>query len=183
MTTAFFGPLNLVNAILPHFRSRRSGTLLYNSSMYSYVPGAPLATYYASAKHALAGFARTLDLEVSQFGIKTLIIDSGYFRSKFLQRVNLDELRQTEIEDYRDWLDTAVTAVTPLVGNEPGDLDKIAKVTVDLVKGEGVAKGRQVPLRVPLGPDAYQLIKQEVDLMQSTLTEWETTINSTAFIA
>lgn len=50
----FYGVTRLVNAVLPHFRSRKSGTIAFMNSVYAHAAG-PGAGAYAVSKHAISG--------------------------------------------------------------------------------------------------------------------------------
>ena len=66
-------------------------------------------------------------------------------------------------------------------GNEPGDSVKAGEVLVDLVRGEGVAAGREVPILIPLGPDTLDTIGTVSDSYAKTREEWKDVILSTAY--
>ncbi|MEU6603148.1 SDR family oxidoreductase [Streptomyces flaveolus] len=65
-------------AVLPHMRSRRSGTLLYVGSTTSVVVPPFLGPYVAS-KFAADALAQVTAYEVGQFGIETTIVMPGPF--------------------------------------------------------------------------------------------------------
>jgi NAD(P)-dependent dehydrogenase (short-subunit alcohol dehydrogenase family) len=65
-------------AILPHFRERGAGLLLYTGSTTSVVLP-PFLSPYVASKMAMDGLAQTLSYEVSQFGIETCIVMPGPF--------------------------------------------------------------------------------------------------------
>ncbi|WP_369194316.1 SDR family NAD(P)-dependent oxidoreductase [Streptomyces djakartensis] len=65
-------------AVLPHMRSRRSGTLLYIGSTTSVVVPPFLGPYVAS-KAAADALAQVTAYEVGQFGIETTIVMPGPF--------------------------------------------------------------------------------------------------------
>lgn len=66
-----------------------------------------------------------------------------------------------------------------LHGNQLGDPKKLAELTVDLVRGEGVAKGKEPPLFLPLGSDAFADTKEKAERTLKVLEEWEEVIKST----
>ena len=145
--------------------------------MYSFGPSVPGGVYYAAAKHAVSGFARTLDVEVSQFGIRTLLIDSGYFNSDLISKIDAkQEKAKLQIEEYQPLFNAVLDGVTQLVGKFPGDPVKIAKVTVDLVRGEGTAEGRKVPIRIPMGSDAFALSNQTAEESLTINKDWDDVI-------
>lgn len=54
MDVNFYGVTRLVNAVLPHFRSKKSGTIAFMNSVYAHASG-PGAGAYAVSKHAISG--------------------------------------------------------------------------------------------------------------------------------
>jgi len=63
-----FGYFRFARAVLPHFRAQGSGHIINVLSMLSR-GGAPLLSAYASAKHALWGWAQSLQTELTGSGI------------------------------------------------------------------------------------------------------------------
>jgi len=49
-----FGPINMTKALLPHLRERKTGTIIFIGSLFSWY-GRPNVGPYAISKHALAG--------------------------------------------------------------------------------------------------------------------------------
>lgn len=68
-----------------------------------------------------------------------------------------------------------------IVGNEPGDAERGVAIMIDLVKGTGVAAGKKVPLRVPLGSDGWGRIRVKCENMVQICDEWEGVARSTDF--
>ena len=56
-----------MQAVLPHFRARRSGQIINVSSMLGRVPMAPVRSAYSAAKHALNALTANLRMELSEF--------------------------------------------------------------------------------------------------------------------
>lgn len=52
---------------------------------------------------------------------------------------------------------------------------------LDVIRGEGVAEGKETPFRLPLGIDYFDEVKVKLDGMQKLLSDWETVIKSTNF--
>ncbi|TKA50730.1 hypothetical protein B0A55_12744 [Friedmanniomyces simplex] len=49
-------------------------------------------------------------------------------------------------------------------GTQDGDPEKFVNLAIDLVKREGCAESREIPLALPSGPDAYARVKQRLEL-------------------
>jgi NAD(P)-dependent dehydrogenase (short-subunit alcohol dehydrogenase family) len=78
MDVNFFGPLNLIQAVLPQMRSQHSGTIVSISSGAAINPR-PSMVMYGASKFALEGLSQGLAVEVESFGIRVLIVQPGAF--------------------------------------------------------------------------------------------------------
>lgn len=76
--TNALGVVRVNRAVLPHFRKRGAGLLLYTGSTTTVVLPPFLGPYVAS-KMAMDALAQTTSYEVSQFGIETCIVMPGPF--------------------------------------------------------------------------------------------------------
>lgn len=56
-------------------------------------------------------------------------------------------------------------------GRQPEDTAKRVKVIVDVLTG-GTGKGREIPSRLVLGRDAYEVVKSECEETSRALREW-----------
>jgi hypothetical protein len=52
---------------------------------------------------------------------------------------------------------------------------------LDLVRKEGIAEGKEVPLRMPLGIDVYDDVKAKCEETLKLLEEWKGVIRSTDY--
>jgi len=64
------GPWRAVKASSAHFRERRVGTIVFNSSING-VEGAWNYAHYVSAKHGLLGFMKAVALELGPYGVRS----------------------------------------------------------------------------------------------------------------
>lgn len=91
-----FGVLRAVRAVLPSMRAQRSGLIVNISSVLGFMP-APFMGLYASSKHALEGLSESLDHEVRALGIRVVLLQPSFTRTK----LDLTAQRtQTAIDDY-----------------------------------------------------------------------------------
>src|SRR6058998_3753764 len=79
--TNFFGVLRVTNAILPGMRQQRDGRVVNISSVLGFLP-APYLGIYAASKHAVEGYTETLDHEIRRFGVRALLVEPAYTRTK-----------------------------------------------------------------------------------------------------
>jgi len=79
--TNFFGVLRVTNAVLPGMRQAGHGRIVNISSVMGFLP-APYMGIYAASKHAVEGYTETLDHEVRRFGVRTILVQPAYTKSK-----------------------------------------------------------------------------------------------------
>ncbi|KAF6837729.1 short-chain oxidoreductase [Colletotrichum plurivorum] len=177
LRTNLHGPLNITRAFLPFMRERGSGTLLYISSQGGWVAD-PSAGPYCTSKFALEGAVESLaqELAVIAPGIKVLIVEPGYFRTKVFTKA---AVVQPHIPEFAPLNAATAAHGASIPGTERGDPEKAVARMVELVRGEGMAAGREVPLRVPLGSDASERIRNKCEEMLGICRDWEAVSKST----
>lgn len=177
--TNVFGIINVTRGVLPLMRAQRSGVIAKFGSIGSWC-GVAGAGLYASTKWAISGLTESLREEVQEFGIKVVVIEPGCFRPGFLNvgvRVEANPLKEyggTAARRNRDLMNERV-------GNQPGDVSKRPEIIVDVLTGTEIAKGNEVPLRLPLGTDAYVAIKEKCNHTLALLEEWKEVMCSTDY--
>jgi NAD(P)-dependent dehydrogenase (short-subunit alcohol dehydrogenase family) len=151
--TNLFGPLNVTRAVLPVMRAQRSGLVVTISSTAGVV-GQEFCTAYAASKFALEGWSESLTPEVAPFGIRTMLVEPGFFRTELLTQ---DSTRYAEptIDDYAERTRQTVTAWTGMNGQQGGDPAKLAQALVRL------AGSAEPPLRWAAGADALGVFEQK----------------------
>ncbi|KAI1154780.1 hypothetical protein F4825DRAFT_410515 [Nemania diffusa] len=177
MKTNFYGPMNITRSLLPKLRAKGVGTLLYISSQAGWHTD-PGASGYCASKFALEGAVECLSQELAIFapGIKVLIVEPGYFRTHAFSKINHVPPR---VPDYAGFNAAVRDVEAGIVGNEPGDAEKGVAIMIDLVKGTGVAAGKEIPLRVPLGSDGWGRIRAKCENMIKICDDWEEVAKST----
>ncbi|MFJ9023005.1 oxidoreductase [Streptomyces sp. NPDC102259] len=80
--TNVFGVMRMVNAVLPHMRAQRHGRIINISSVLGFMPQ-PYMAVYAASKHAIEGYSESLDHEVREHGIRSLLVQPAYTRTGF----------------------------------------------------------------------------------------------------
>ncbi|KAL9473341.1 hypothetical protein ACSS6W_007721 [Trichoderma asperelloides] len=116
--------------------------------------------------------------EVKSLGLRTLLIEPGFFRTDLLAQGNVKTV-QSSIRDYREDSRAFNKLLIDKNHTQSGDPKKGVAIIVDLVRLEGVAKDKTVPLRMPLGPDAYDVIKNKCEKTINLLEDWKDVISST----
>lgn len=88
---------------------------------------------------------------------------------------------RSHIPDYANMLDEKMEGLAKEDRAQPGDPEKLVRVVVDLVRREGVAEGKKVPLRIPLGEDCFTDVKAKCEETLKVLEDWESVSRSTDF--
>jgi NAD(P)-dependent dehydrogenase (short-subunit alcohol dehydrogenase family) len=83
--TNVFGLMAVSQAVLPHFRSRKSGTLINISSVGGRLTF-PLYSLYHSTKWAVEGFSESLQYELAPLNIRVKIVEPGPIKTDFYDR-------------------------------------------------------------------------------------------------
>lgn len=76
--TNFFGPLNVIKAVLPCMRKNNGGTIINITSLAAYM-GLPYRGVYSANKGALEILTETLSMELKDFNINVLSLAPGDF--------------------------------------------------------------------------------------------------------
>ncbi|MGQ7947487.1 SDR family oxidoreductase [Flavobacterium sp. WC2509] len=76
--TNFFGPIEVMKAVLPQMRSQQSGLIINITSIAGYM-GLPYRSVYSASKGALELITEALRMEVKSFGIQITNIAPGDF--------------------------------------------------------------------------------------------------------
>ena len=76
--TNFFGPLEVIKAVLPQMRKQQSGLIINITSVAGYM-GLPYRGIYSASKGALELITESLRMEVKQFGINITNVAPGDF--------------------------------------------------------------------------------------------------------
>jgi NAD(P)-dependent dehydrogenase (short-subunit alcohol dehydrogenase family) len=98
--TNLFGPLNVTRAVLPVMRAQRSGLVLTISSTAG-ITGPEFVSAYAASKFVVEGWTESLTPEVAPFGIRTMLVVQGFFRTGLLTEESTNYL-EPSIDNYAE---------------------------------------------------------------------------------
>ena len=146
--TLLFGPMNVTRAALPAMRQQRSGLVLTISSTAG-ISGQLFCTAYAAAKFGIEGWMESLTPELAPFGIRTMLVEPGFFRTELLSTDSTTYAEPT-IQDYSEQTKAIVGAWKGMDGKQGGDPAKLARAIVQL------AALKEPPGRFAAGADAVQ---------------------------
>jgi NAD(P)-dependent dehydrogenase (short-subunit alcohol dehydrogenase family) len=157
--TNLFGPMNVTRAVLPVMRRQRSGLVISISSLAGLI-GGEFTSAYAASKFGVEGWMEALTPEVEPFGIRTMIVEPGYFRTELLQPESTT-FAELSIDDYAERTAQIIPAWQAMNGKQPGDPAKLAKALVQL------ADSGDPPLRWLAGADAVAAAEQKAQTLLS----------------
>jgi NAD(P)-dependent dehydrogenase (short-subunit alcohol dehydrogenase family) len=151
--TTLFGPMNVTRAVLPVMRGQRSGLVVAISSTAGIV-GQEFCTAYAAAKFGVEGWIESLTPEVAPFGIGTMLVEPGFFRTELLSPESTN-YAEASIEDYAERTTQTVGAWNAMNGQQGGDPAKLASALVQLAGQD------ESPRRWVAGADAIATVEQK----------------------
>jgi len=164
ITTSLIGPMNVTRAVLPVMRRQRSGQIITISSTAGLV-GFEFGTAYAASKFGLEGWMLSLKAEVEPFGIDTIIVNPGFFRTELLTEESTN-FADNPIEDYNERRAQQMDFWKGYNGQQSGDPAKLAHA---LVKISGEEKP---PLRFLAGADAIGTAEQVIGVLQQQINAY-----------
>jgi len=170
--TLLFGPMNVTRAVLPVMRKQRSGMLLTISSTAG-ISGGMFCTAYAAAKFGIEGWMESLTPEISPFGIRTMLVEPGFFRTELLT-LNSTTFAKPSIDDYAECSRETVAAWSSMNGKQGGDPAKLANALVQLA---GLEKP---PARFAAGADAVQTLETKANTLLAQVDAYRSLSSSLA---
>jgi NAD(P)-dependent dehydrogenase (short-subunit alcohol dehydrogenase family) len=147
------GPMNVTRAVLPVMREQRSGHIVTITSTAGIVGGETASTYAAS-KFGAEGWMEALTPEIAPFGIKTTLVEPGFFRTELLEPASTT-WAEPSIDDYAERNAATRPAWEAMNGQQQGDPAKLAAALVQIVDQE------HPPLRWVAGADAVAAVEQK----------------------
>ena len=155
--TNLFGPMTVTRAVLPVMREQRSGLVISISSTAGVVGGA-FASAYAASKFGLEGWMEALAAEVEPYGIRTMVVAPGFFRTELLEPESTT-FAEPSIDDYAERTAQTIPAWQAMNGRQAGDPAKLARALVELAGSD------EPPLRWVAGEDAFEGVEQKARLL------------------
>ena len=156
--TNLFGPVNLTRVVLPVMREQRSGAVVTISSTAGISAAGDFMTAYAASKFGVEGFMESLTSEVAPFGIRTMLVEPGFFRTELLTPQST-KYAAPSIADYAERGTATVEAWKGMDGQQAGDAARLAAAVVQLAGQD------QPPLRFVAGSDAVEAVDAKAELL------------------
>lgn len=162
--TNLFGPIHLIQKVLPVMRKQKSGAIINVSSIGAVRTGAA-SGFYASSKAALELLSNGLAAEVKPLGIKVMVVEPGSFRTHFYD----SSLKGSDntIDAYKDTAWKRSVSESHNAGNQPVDPDKTGDVIIDVIEKENF------PFRLLLGSDAVKTVETSLKDRIQEIEAWK----------
>jgi NAD(P)-dependent dehydrogenase (short-subunit alcohol dehydrogenase family) len=173
INTNLYGPMNVTRDVLPVMRKARSGHIISISSLAGLV-GFEYNAAYCATKFGLEGFMESLHQDVATYGIKTTIVEPGFFRTKFLEPESTF-LAVPSIDDYAERNAHYHIFWKEKNGKQEGDPAKLAKALITIVNQE------EPPSRWIAGADALAGAEQKVAELQRQINAYRDMSTSLAY--
>ncbi len=173
LSTSLIGPMNVTRAVLPVMRKQRSGQIISISSSAGLV-GFEFGTAYAASKFGLEGWMQSLQAEVEPFGIDTIIVNPGFFRTELLTEESTN-YAERPIEDYNERRAQQMQFWKEQNGQQSGDPAKLAQALITISSLE------KPPRRFIAGADAIGTAEQVIAELQQQIDAFRDLSTSLAF--
>ncbi|MER5755946.1 SDR family oxidoreductase [Streptomyces sp. NPDC002088] len=144
--TNLFGPMNVTRAVLPVMRQQRAGHIVTISSIAGLV-GQEFCVAYAASKFGVEGWMESLRYDVEPYGIRTTIVEPGFFRTELLVDASTS-WAELSIDDYAERTRTTKAMWQSMNGQQAGDPSKLADALLKVIDLD------TPPLRFVAGDDA-----------------------------
>lgn len=165
--TNVFGMMNVTRAVLPYMRAQRSGRIVNVGSAASLIcdPGGAL---YDSSKAAIAAVSEVLRLEMADFGVESMTITPGMFRTNFFDESSIK--RPQHAMDAYDQSSARSAEQYCLDHNyqQKNDPGKAAELVCDIVSSP-----YPLPAWLPLGKDAVKKFERKLQAMLDELQPYK----------
>jgi NAD(P)-dependent dehydrogenase (short-subunit alcohol dehydrogenase family) len=156
--TTLFGPVNVTRTALPQLRAQRSGLVMTISSTAGIASTGDFLSAYAASKFGVEGFMEGLASEVAPYGIDTMLVEPGFFRTELLTPQST-QYAEPSIADYADRTTATIEAWRGMDGKQGGDPTKLADALVTLAALD------TPPLRFAAGADAVEVFEAKAQTL------------------
>jgi NAD(P)-dependent dehydrogenase (short-subunit alcohol dehydrogenase family) len=145
----YWGPIRMMQAVLPSMRERRTGVIVNVTSIAGRV-ATPNQIPYSASKHALAAASEALAHEVAAFGIRVAIIEPGVIQTAIFEN-SAGATRWDKTSPYRQIM-RRNGKVFAAGFRSPGRPETVAAVILEAITTD------RPRLRYPVGVDAEGLV-------------------------
>jgi NAD(P)-dependent dehydrogenase (short-subunit alcohol dehydrogenase family) len=151
--TNLFGLIRTTQAVLPIMRKQKSG-IIVNISSGAGRMGYPSRSAYVSTKFAVEGLTESMSYELEPFGIKVVLVEPGFVKSKFSQAMVNAKKSQDPNSPYLHLMQKMTTINNQLErnGSTPDDVVNIVLTSIS---------SKNQNLRYLVGRDIEEWVKSK----------------------
>ena len=149
-----------------------SSTIISISSTAG-LTGYEFCTAYSASKFGLDGWMEALQIEVSPFGIETMIVNPGFFRTELLTEES-PQYAELQIDGYSERRAQQEAFWTGANGKQGGDPAKLAQALITL------DQETELPRRFLAGADAVATAEQKIVALQQQIDAYRKLSSSLA---
>ncbi|KAE8541534.1 hypothetical protein D1P53_002896 [Cryptococcus gattii VGV] len=161
--TNFFGTLYVSKAAIPYLRKNGGGHILQICTLGSRL-GVPGLTAYGSAKWAVCGFSKSLNVELKPFGIHVVTLQPGGMRTDW----SGSSMDIPKISDgYEPTIGHMATMLRAYNGKEPTDPAKLGEICVRL------SRHPDPPVELLIGADAVHHAAEAAQTRKGNDETWK----------
>jgi len=173
LSTSLIGPMNVTRAVLPVMRKQRSGLIITISSTAGLI-GFEFGAAYAASKFGLEGWMQSMQAEVEPFGIDTITVNPGFFRTELLTEESTNFAERT-IEDYNERRTKQMEFWKGYNGQQSGDPAKLAQALI------AISSLHNPPRRFLAGADAVETAEKVAATLQQQTDAYRELSSSLAY--
>ena len=167
MDTNFWGAVDMTKAVLPILRDADGGVIIQISSLGGFVGFAGSAYYHAS-KFAMEGFTESIAKEMlPEWNIRFMILEPGGVRTRFAGGKRMATRHPAYADSKAPTNQLLAYIATPGIEDTWADPDAVVSAVVKVVASD------DIPLRLPMGSDAWGLMKMDVEGIIKELEKWK----------
>ncbi|QDG78311.1 SDR family oxidoreductase [Labrenzia sp. PHM005] len=151
----FFGIVDVINAVVPHFLEKKAGVIVNVSSIAGRV-AFPFTAFYHASKFAVEGFTESLQYELNPMGIRLKLIEPGAFPTRIMESGEWSETGDDSI--YSSSLEAAKASMNAMASEEEQDPQQVADQIYLAATDDAET------LRYPVGADAEQILSARAEM-------------------
>jgi NAD(P)-dependent dehydrogenase (short-subunit alcohol dehydrogenase family) len=161
LATSLFGPMKVTRAVLPVMRKQHSGQIMSISSTAGLM-GFEFCSAYSASKFGIDGWMEALQTEIEAFGIDTIIVNPGFFRTELLTEESTN-YAEPVIDDYNERTTQQIQQWRATNGKQSGDPTKLAKALITISAQE------KPPRRFIAGTDAIGVAENLITVLKQQI--------------
>jgi len=169
--TNLFGVINMTRAVVGQMRERGSGVIAAVSSIGGQNPSPGMA-HYSATKSAVEMIYEGMEGELTEHGVRMLIIEPGLFRTAIIGSLRYPE---KPIAAYDGSSGAVKRRMAGAVGNEPGDPRKAAQAIITAVYND------KAPLRLPIGFGVTERVKERLARVAANMDACKDIADATSY--